>query len=135
MRCNAVNFEFIKTHGTKEYHNIKTKKPVQNDNCRETRTMFPETQNFIITEFVKSFIRSTKLEPTNCPRASTGQRYPCPAISCSAKARCRQGSGPNRGRCSVEHWGKFRPSIHPSPVHPSVFCRTSSPIGSAALPP
>ena len=57
------------------------------------------------------------------PKASTGQWYPCPAISGSAKARCRQGSG----RCPVEHRGKI-PSIHPSislfvlpSTHPSIF--------------
>ena len=54
------------------------------------------------------------------PKASSGQRHPCPAISCGAKARCRQGSGPNRGRCPVEHRGKFRLSVHLS-VCPSIL--------------
>ena len=48
---------------------------------------------------------------TSRPKASRGQRYPCPAISCGAKTRCRQGSGPNRGRCPVEHRGEI-PSVH-----------------------
>ena len=53
---------------------------------------------------------------TNCTKASRGQRYPCSAISCGGKVRCRQGNGPNRGQCPVEHWWEI-PSVCSS-AHP-----------------
>ena len=36
-----------------------------------------------------------------------------PTTSGSSEVRCRQGSGPDRGRCPVEHRGGI-PSIRPS---------------------
>ena len=55
---------------------------------------------------------------TSRQKASRSQRYPCPAISGRAKARCSQGNGPNREWCPVEH-GKI-PSISLS-VPPSIY--------------
>ena len=63
---------------------------------------------------------------TSCPKASSGQRYPCPAsLYWPRFSFGKQGSGPDRGRSPVE-WGDFpyvRPSVHPSVrpyVRPSV---------------
>ena len=53
-------------------------------------------------------------------KASRGQRYPCPAISASAIAGCRQGCGSNREQCPVEHMGEI-PSVCPS-VLLSIWC-------------
>ena len=49
---------------------------------------------------------------TSRPKASRGQRYPCPALSNYSKTRCRPDSGPKRGRCPVEQSGEI-PSVCP----------------------
>ena len=93
------------------------------ERCERTSKRRSEWLSTLRVDFISfepAVERSSVIEKkTSCPKASRGQRYPCPAISCGAKARCRQGSGPNRGRCPVEHRGKFRPSIRTS-VCPSV---------------
>ena len=53
---------------------------------------------------------------TSRPKASSGQRYPCPAsLYWHRSSFGKQGSGPDRGRSPVE-WGDFpyvRPSVRP----------------------
>ena len=62
---------------------------------------------------------------TSCPKASNGQRLPCPALLSSWFSWGRQGSSPNRGRSPVE-WGDF-PSVRS-------FVRPFPPLGHPARP-
>ena len=68
------------------------------------------------------------LGSTSRPKASSGQRYPCPAsLYWRRSSFGKQGSGPDRGRSPVE-WGDF-PYVRPS-VRTSV--RPSPPLGHSA---
>ena len=40
---------------------------------------------------------------TSGPKASRGQPYPCPALSCGFMAQYRQGIRPDREQCPIEH--------------------------------
>ena len=61
-----------------------------------------KTRQINATQVKTRQTKATQDKTTSCPKASRGQRYPRPVISGSAKATCRQGSGPDRGRCPVE---------------------------------
>ena len=56
----------------------------------------------------KIFLETKNL--TSGPKASNGQRFPCPALYWPRTSFGKQGSGPNRGRSPVE-WGDF-PYVH-----------------------
>ena len=68
---------------------------------------------------------------TSRPKASNGQRFPCPALYLPRTSIGKQGSGPDRGRSPVE-WGDFLyvcPSVRPLPS-----VRPSPPLGHPARP-
>ena len=77
------------------------------------------------------------LNKTSRPKASSGQRYPCPAsLYWRRSSFGKQGSGPDRGRSPVE-WGDFpyvRPSVHPSvrPFRPWALQPALGPAGQAS---
>ena len=65
------------------------------------------------------------MKRTSCPKASNGQRFPCPALYWPRTSFGKQGSGPDRGQSPVE-WRDFVrtsvcPYVHLSPSlgHPA----------------
>ena len=65
---------------------------------------------------------------TSCPKASNGQRFPCPAsLYWPRTSFGKQGSGPNRGRSPVE-WGDF-PYVRPSVC---LYVQPARPQGQSA---
>ena len=62
---------------------------------------------------------NSAVKKIRCPKASNGQRFPCPALTSLVLLRGKQGSCPDSGRSAVE-WGDF-PFVRPFPPlgHPA----------------